>query len=894
MPGDTQQKTRYARFWKCALQVNPAGYIRYRGEDHGLSEQEYNIALRDACVENDVAVVGIADHGNVRSLKPLQKVLSDAGIVVLPGFEIASSEKAHLVCLFPEDSSQEWLNQTLGAVGIEGDSPGDEVRRSTNTAIQIVQEVDQRGGFSFAAHVTGDNGILKLALHHVWKCSLLRAVQIPGDPEDLRNERDHGYYDILSGRNEAYHRPRPPAVINASDVARPEDLARPQTTTLVKMTRPGLSGIKLAVLDPESRILLNSRTEKHYHSVIERIQITGGYLDGLDVYISDHLNTVIGGRGTGKSTLIEAIRFCMNREPRSTAAREIHNQIIGENLAVDRTQVRLTVRSRERQGRRFVITRRYGEAPVVRTDEGEVSPYSPHEILPRIDVFSQNEIADIARLPSTQRDFVAHLLPVDSEIIDEEIGELQRQLGVTAEKLLDARDRRDQLAEGRIQLQQLKEQEKELDDLGIRQVVARVPSIEREKTLIERIGAEFTRFLGAIQQLQDALPDPAFLSAKSLEHLHHRNEFSRIREEITTFKSTLERHQKEMSEETARVQKKVMIEVDLIRSAIDTEEAEIEKKFSSIPATQGRPGRELGRTYQNVLRQIEKLEAQLDGVTQLDKLVEELETERRRKLAELGDAASRRNSIVGKAVKKLNKKLRGRLRVSLLPEADRESLRNYLLACNLEGVGEKKLKWVVDDDTVTPKALVETIRRGADAIRESDWSVTPQTAQALTKLSERTLLELEGMILPDIPMIELNVAHAGPENYRPLQKLSVGQQCTALLHMLLLENDDPLIIDQPEDNLDNSFIAERIVADVRRTKNTRQYLFATHNANIPVFGDAEWIGVLTADAENAQIEPENQGSIDHAQIRVLAADLLEGGRDAFLRRGEKYGIGTEQ
>jgi ABC-type lipoprotein export system ATPase subunit len=139
--------------------------------------------------------------------------------------------------------------------------------------------------------------------------------------------------------------------------------------------------------------------------------------------------------------------------------------------------------------------------------------------------------------------------------------------------------------------------------------------------------------------------------------------------------------------------------------------------------------------------------------------------------------------------------------------------------------------------------------------------------------------------------IELNVTHGGQNAvFRSIEDLSTGQQCTAVLHLLLLDNQDPLILDQPEDNLDNAFIADRIVAELRRAKLNRQFLFATHNANIPVFGDAEWIGVLSVEDNKGLIKPEQQGAIDMPEVQKLAADILEGGKSAFNQRREKYGF----
>ena len=151
------------------------------------------------------------------------------------------------------------------------------------------------------------------------------------------------------------------------------------------------------------------------------------------------------------------------------------------------------------------------------------------------------------------------------------------------------------------------------------------------------------------------------------------------------------------------------------------------------------------------------------------------------------------------------------------------------------------------------------------------------------------ILELQELELPDIIEIELNVSHSGGVNYRTIKKLSTGQQCTAILHLLLLQNKDPLIMDQPEDNLDNAFIADRIVSELRNAKINRQFIFATHNANIPVFGDAEWIGVFDSSEGQGRMPIELQGAIDVEAVREMTANILEGGRTAFNQRKLKYG-----
>lgn len=267
--------------------------------------------------------------------------------------------------------------------------------------------------------------------------------------------------------------------------------------------------------------------------------------------------------------------------------------------------------------------------------------------------------------------------------------------------------------------------------------------------------------------------------------------------------------------------------------------------------------------------------------------MKELEQVRRNLLGEISEIRSARTAAKQKAVQWLNNRLDGRLPITLMPDGLRQSLRDFLQ--KLPSVGERRTRWVDTAEDLTIPGLVAAIREGSAALLAKEWGLTSGLAEALTRMTPEQFNELEEIDLDDRVSLELNVSHT-EKRYKSLDHLSTGQQCTAILHLLLLDDVDPLIIDQPEDNLDNAFIAERIVQELRTAKTDRQFLFATHNANIPVFGDAEWIGVCSASEEQAQMSIEAQGSIDIPAIRDQVASILEGGREAFLRRKEKYGL----
>lgn len=151
--------------------------------------------------------------------------------------------------------------------------------------------------------------------------------------------------------------------------------------------------------------------------------------------------------------------------------------------------------------------------------------------------------------------------------------------------------------------------------------------------------------------------------------------------------------------------------------------------------------------------------------------------------------------------------------------------------------------------------------------------------------SKESLFDLEIQDFNDSPEIKLKLDNGA---YKSIVKLSPGQKCTAILSIAMLNKDKPLIVDQPEDAIDNSFIKKQIVEGLRAIKNRRQIILATHNANIPVLGDAELITVMTAEEKKGNILC--WGAIDKQVIKDHVTSLLEGGKEAFTKRLEKYGF----
>ena len=841
----------------------------------------YAESLRDVCLSEEIQVVGFADHGSVADAKVAREIMTEAGIVVFPGFEVATTEKVHWVCLFSEDTTQQELERYLGKLHLT--DPRDGVRPSDLGGQHMLTVVEELGGFCYAAHVTSSSGVLKGKFNNLWTDPRLRAAQIPGKVDGLPQQ----YKLIARNKNVDYQRDIPAALINAKDIAAPEDLRHPSASTFIKMTRPCFTSFLMAFKDPESRVRLADEMVERYYSQIENVSIEGGYFDGLSCGISSHLNSVIGGRGTGKSTLLECIRYALDVPHKGSDAIKQGDEIVKENLGRAGGRVILKLRSASNHMKRYTVIRRFGEPPRVIDDKGNESRLHPgRDLLSSVEIYGQNEIYELAKSPGALTRVLDRFLP---ESADQQIrlDTARWKLRDNSERLTKAHEQKDDIERRIAQLPKLEEQAKQFKEQGLEEKLKQVPLLEKERQLVPRVLDEVRRTRTAQRGLEESLPDLVFLNEHTLEGLPHADLLRNGRLILESLSATLSQKLAEIDKTISFAETAIGAVVDELKNALEASERRLESEFAKLPAVAGKDGKEVGRAYQRLLREIEQVKPAQARLKTVDALAKELEQTRRNLLGEISDIRSARTAAKQKAIKRLNKRLSGKLRINLVPNGLRKPLRTLLQ--RLPGIGERKTEWVEEAQGLTIFGLVDAIREGKDALLSKQWGLTSGLAETLIRMTPRQLYELESIDIEDRISLELNVSHLG-KRYRPLHRLSTGQQCTAILHLLLLDNQDPLIMDQPEDNLDNAFIAERIVQELRAAKTERQFLFATHNANIPVFGDAEWIGVCSASEDQAEMSIDAQGSIDIPSIRDRAASILEGGKEAFMQRKEKYGF----
>ena len=313
--------------------------------------------------------------------------------------------------------------------------------------------------------------------------------------------------------------------------------------------------------------------------------------------------------------------------------------------------------------------------------------------------------------------------------------------------------------------------------------------------------------------------------------------------------------------------------------------------------------REVEATYQKILRELQK--SAVDGaefirlrreieslrpLRQRQRLLERLKKEHADKrhalLAEWEDLKAQEFRLLDRAAGTVSRKLRGRVQVEVSAASDREPLFR-VLRDEIRGRLSEAIDRLAQTPDLSLPQFVECCRRGAEEVRRT-YAIPSAQAERLANAPPEVLMQIEELELPPTMVMRLNTASAGsPPFWQELDTLSTGQKATAVLLLMLLESDAPLIVDQPEDDLDNRFITEGVVPRMREEKRRRQFIFSTHNANIPVLGDAELILGLTSsssgeyEAGKARLASEHMGSIDDQPVRELVEEILEGGKDCL-------------
>ncbi len=618
----------------------------------------------------------------------------------------------------------------------------------------------------------------------------------------------------------------------------------------------------------------------HFHR-LKSLSIIGGFLDDQSFELADALNCIIGARGTGKTTVLEFVRYALDEMPSDTSACRRIESLVDKNLEGGRVQLGIETRD----GLSYIISRSAGDDPIVLTEDGK-----PTEITLktggffRADIYSQNEVENIADQALSQLDLIDNFEAEEIAEIERRIKSAKADLASNASNIMPLEDKKAALEEEIGALPSIEEKlkafkgEGDEDSKEIDKAHEMKALRDREKRLIqstaellEEMSRDLAELIGRISLRTESLGDRDMMEGPNAETL---------REILDGLRACGGDVDKLLQEARSRIEKE-QEDISARESKLGTAHNEQEIKFRElIEKHKEARGKATERSRLEKLRN--ELKAKERSQTETVKQLKELRENRTALTERLSELRDERFTIRKQIVDHINANLSPHIRVSIVqygnPEKYRALLENGLRPARVRRgqVAQKIVNafWPADFTEVIKEKNSQTLVDKAELNHD-------QANKVMAVLSGSSLLfELETVELIDLPKVELNDGGT----YKDTGSLSTGQKCTTILPILLLETEHPLLIDQPEDNLDNRFVFETIVDSIRKVKKKRQLVFITHNPNIPVLGDAEKVFVLDSDGTNAR--KTNEGTVDECRDDIVT--LLEGGKEAFDMRKERY------
>jgi len=613
--------------------------------------------------------------------------------------------------------------------------------------------------------------------------------------------------------------------------------------------------------------------------LLKSIQANSGFLEQCKVEFSRELTCIIGARGTCKSTVVESVRFVFDSD------RELVNELTSQTGMITKTlgagSVRCVVEvTEDGQVTEYVIEREIGGPPRILRDG--TRDVLGNEILDDIEIYSQGSLQQIASIdmPHLRLQLIDRPHRAEILVIRQKIDKMVAELKTLGSRL---RSLRADFEKRRLDIRDIDQLRAELGQaIGSRPQLP--PTLEEQHGLfLQR--QKVLEVLGEAQGIQQQTIADLAVAMQNGENLVALRAVAReMPAGIETPLGILDQLDNAITSITSS--QRNVSEVKL------TEEAErIKAQFEK----ENEVYYQLRQQQQVLNESLKREDALRRRVSELEKIEREakkIETEgidaAARRRAVRAELATARDSIFERRVQeaeKINQEFGDVILLSVRRAAHSKPFVNRLSEL-LAGSRIRTQGNIAEElaTSLSPSDLLEVIERG-DAQRLAGLLSRDlgQITRVITYLRDNPdLYDLEGELFDD--SLEITMFDRGQP--KPVEQLSEGQRATALLPLILRDSTCPLIVDQPEDDLDNSFIFDVLVRNVLRLKKERQLIFVTHNANIPVLGDAEAIVVMHME-KPTKAAPPVVGSLDERTEDILR--LLEGGKEAFERREAQYG-----
>ena len=829
----------------------------YSGEQNNFIK-EYVCALKQA----DIRIGVITNHNKFDKdeYKAICKVARKEEIFILPGVELTVKEGAngiHTLIVFNPD---EWLSggdnhiQTfLTSAFATIPNPDNRNTKCTFDLKNTLETLEayNRDYFVIFAHVDQGSGLFSEC-----KGGLLTSLAglAPFKKRVLGLQKSRTY-DNVKQFEQCFN--YIPALVEGSDPKSILDIGKGDRQTYLKLGEYSYHAIKFALQDYDNRV--SNSLSGVQHGYLESLSFQGGKFDGQKIVFSPELNTLIGIRGSGKSSVLEVIRYIFDIPVQSD--KEYKESLI-ENILGSGGKAILSVV--DKYGKKYKISRILGERTNILDEGGCDLNITPLSLFDGVQYFGQKDLSSSADHENGLLEKLVSGRISQNQIVEECVGKLV----AAVEQLLDASKVPGQIAEVTIKKTEIEHKMSIYQEKGVAEKLKKQSGYTTDRAKLESIKSKIDTVHQALRVVYEKNPPVAvalegFASEYNIDLLEEtKNLLASIDKQLLQIGQAIQAIETS-SVELGNVIAKLVVRIEGLADEFAEIKREIKDDSLDVDG------------FMKMTTELEQVKEKLDQLNKDAMSKSKLETTFKQAVRQRNDALLATFSAYKSETENINQSQR-ELKIVIDFKGDREGFKAQMKS-DFRGTGISDNKYqIMEAQFVDYAALVEDW-----ILNDGQKLKTIVSLMEYGKLDEKLKTQYKNLLSQQVPN-KVDIYY----HNKLLRQHSIGQRASALiLFILTQDNNDIIFIDQPEDDLDNKVIYDEVITAIVKKKHNIQFLFATHNANIPVLGDAE--RVLVVEFQDTKIDI-SQGNIDLSTTHKQIVDIMEGGKEAFEKRQLVY------
>lgn len=850
----------------------------YQGEENSFVA-EYIAKLK----KQDIRLGVITNHNkfDIDEFKALKKRAKKEEIYLLPGVELSVNDGGngiHMLIVFSEkwlehgvDYIAQFLVSTFrGRPAVEYEN---ENQRNNENILQTINTLNTfaREYFIIFAHVENNNGfwreldggrIAEFGQQEIFKKNVAAFQKVRS--YDKTESGSPCRSKVKGWLGDWY-----PAEVEGSDCKAIDEIGKGKPC-YIKIGEFTFEAVRFALKDYINHV--TDTVSLYHHSYIKSISFEGGKLDGKEILLSPELNTFIGIRGSGKSSILESLRYALDIPGGEQASDHEYKDGLVKYLL--RNGGKVVVKAVDQRGMEYEVRRIFADRPEVYVG-GVLHPGISilETVLNRPIYFGQKDLSGSGA--KFEQGLVEKLLGEQLTSIRSQI-ELQREkVKSAAENIQKILSVDEKIANVKDKLQDAQFKMKLYQDYGVEEKMQKQLDYETDMRYFQQTETKVEKFLNELVDLcdqnEDELKNQKFYQSKQNQQFvtAYLAEYEKVVVGFERIKAELDRGKNAL----AALRVKTM-EFEKMKADLKDEFAATQRQLADALESAGAPAIRLDE-YRDLIQQVESMKALLAVLEKQKAQSDFCQTQLLEEIKKLSGLWKQEYQDIIAVLAEINRK-NPALQIKVEYRSDKDAWFQYFDSI-VRGSGIRRL------------GLQNLIDQYDDCS-----AVYQDISKALTllgggaELFEKLFVENLGDLLTWQVPNQYRIEYRGKE----LRQHSLGQRASALiLFVLSQEDNDVFIIDQPEDDLDNQTIYEDVIKLLCQMKHKTQFIFATHNANFPVLGDAEQILVCSDGEHEISVE---SGSIDVPTIQDKVIAIMEGGKEAFRKRKEIYHIWTQQ